>query len=127
MSLAYVDTSCLVAIAFDEPRAATIAARLRRFQRLLSSNLLEAELRSALRRETVAGQPLHLLSWLTWIYPNRALTPEFERITSLGYLKGADLWHVANALFVAPETRDLTFLTLDSRQQEVAARLEFRT
>lgn len=127
MSLAYIDTSCLVAIAFDAPGAAKTAARLRRFERLLSSNLLEAELRSALKREAVAGHPLHLLSWLTWIYPNRTLAPEFERIMSLGYLKGADLWHVANALFVAPDGRDLTFLTLDTRQQQVAARLGFRT
>jgi len=84
-------------------------------------------MRSALKREAVEGHPLPLLSWLTWIYPNRALTPEVERITSLGYLKGADLWHVANALFVAPDARDLTFLTLDTRQQEVATRLGFRT
>jgi hypothetical protein len=42
---------------------------------------------------------------------------------SLGYPKGADIWHVANALFVAPDGRDLTFLTLDPRQQEVATAL----
>lgn len=127
MSLAYVDTSCLVAIAFAEAAAAKTAARLRRFERLLSSNLLEAELRSALKREAVEGHRLHLLSWLTWIYPNRSLTAEFERITPLGYLRGADLWHVAHALFVAPDARDLTFLTLDRRQKEVAARLGFAT
>jgi hypothetical protein len=127
VSLVYVDTSCLVAIAFAEAGAARTAARLRRFDRLLSSNLLEAELRSALKREAVEGTPHHMLSWLTWIYPDRSLTAEFGRITSLGYLKGADLWHVANALFVAPDARDLTFLTLDTRQQEVATRLGFRT
>ncbi len=45
MRFAYVDTSCLVAIAFDEPGADKVAARLRRFERLFASNLLEAELR----------------------------------------------------------------------------------
>jgi hypothetical protein len=125
MSFAYVDTSCLVAIAFDEAGAAKTAMRLRRFERLLSSNVLEAELRSALKREGVEGRPQHLLSWLTWIYPNRPLTAEFERITALGYLKGADLWHVAAALFVAPKPQDLTFLTLDGRQREIAGRLGF--
>ncbi len=60
-----------------------------------------AELRSALKREGAQGQELHMLSWLTWIYPNRDLTREFDRITALGYLKGADLWHLANALFIA--------------------------
>lgn len=127
MSFAYVDTSCLVAIAFDEAGAARMAAQLRRFTRLFSSNLLEAELRSALKREEVEDQELHLLSWLTWLYPNRPLTREIDRITALGYLKGADLWHLANALFLAPDTQDLTFLTLDKRQQEIGARLGFST
>jgi len=49
--LAYVDTSCLVAIAFEEPGADAVAARLLRFDRRFSSNLLEAELRSTLLRE----------------------------------------------------------------------------
>ena len=127
MSIAYVDTSCLVAIAFDESGAAKTATRLRGFDRLFSSNLLEAELRAALRREGAEGHSLHLLSWLTWIHPNRSLTAEFERITRLGYLTGADLWHVANALFVDPDAYDLTFVTLDGRQKEMAARLGFAT
>ena len=45
MSVAYVDTSVLTAIAFDEPGAAALAGRLDEFTRLVSSNLLEAELR----------------------------------------------------------------------------------
>jgi len=127
MSVAYVDTSCLVAIAFDESGASRTATRLRSFDRLFSSNLLEAELRAALKRESVEGHPSHLLSWLTWIHPNRSLTAEFDRIMRLGYLEGADLWHVANALFVDPDARGLTFLTLDKRQRDVAARLGFAT
>jgi hypothetical protein len=43
-----------------------------------------------------------------------------ERIT-------ARLWHVANALFVAPDSRSLTFMTLDNSQKEMAARLGFAT
>lgn len=123
--LAYVDTSCLVAIAFTETGATRLAGRLRRFERLFSSNLLEAELRSALVRERVPAAPDALLSWITWVYPNRPLTPEFEQIVDAGYLKGADLWHLATALFLAPEGRELTFLTLDARQQRVAAQLGF--
>jgi hypothetical protein len=88
MTLAYVDTSCLVVIAFDE-----VGARL--------------------------------LSGLTWVYPNRPLTRELDRVIATGYLKGADLWHLACALFLAPDGKDLTFATLDRRQEEVAARLRF--
>ncbi len=127
MRLAYVDTSCLVAIALGEPAASRVTARLRRCDRLFSSNLLEAELRSALVREGVRDRANSLLSWITWIYPNRPLTQEFDRITALGYVKGADLWHLANALFLAPTRDDLTFLTLDTRQREVAGRLGFET
>jgi predicted nucleic acid-binding protein len=127
MRFAYVDTSCLVAIAFDEPGARRLAVRLSRFGRLLSSNLLEAELRSALLREGLAGQGAELLTGITWVYPDRPLTREFDRITGAGYLRGADLWHLACALFLAPDGRDLAFLTLDRRQREVAERLGFAT
>lgn len=127
MTFAYVDSSCLVALAFDEPGARRLKARLRRFDRLFSSNLLEAELRSALTREGVDVEVENLLSWLTWVYPNRPLTAEFVRITTAGYLRGADLWHLANALFLAPNATDLSFLTLDGRQKEVAQSLGFST
>jgi predicted nucleic acid-binding protein len=126
VKLAYIDTSCLLAIAFDEPDADKMAARLRRFDRLLSSNLLEAEVRAALAREGVRTGADRILSWVTWVYPNRPLTEECERIVSLGYLKGADLWHLACALFVDPGAEDLAFLTLDRRQQELAEKLGFR-
>ena len=125
MTFGYVDSSCIVAIAFDEPGARKMARRLRRFDRLFASNLLEAELRSALLREDVDGGIDSLLSWIAWVYPNRPLTPEFVRIASAGYLRGADLWHLANALFLSPTPGDLTFLTLDVRQAEVAGKLGF--
>jgi hypothetical protein len=66
-----------------------------------------------------------VLDFVTWIYPNRPLAREIERVAGVGYLRGADLWHLANALFLAPEPRELTFLTLDKRQREVAVELGF--
>ncbi|MBI3940624.1 MAG: PIN domain-containing protein [Acidobacteria bacterium] len=123
MKLAYIDSSCVVGIAFDEPSAAGLAARLRGFDRLFSANLLEAEVRSALARERVEGEADGLFSWITWVYPNRPLTREFLRIAPLGYLKGADLWHLACALFLVSATGSLSFLTLDKRQREVASQL----
>ena len=44
-----------------------------------------------------------------------------------GYLRGADLWHVAAALFVAHEPGSIAFLTLDRRQRAVADTLGFPT
>jgi predicted nucleic acid-binding protein len=125
LNVAYVDSSCLVAIAFAEPEAGKLGVRMRRFDRLCASNLLEAELRSALLREEVSAPPDELLNWITWIFPNRPLSPELRRISQVGYVKGADLWHLAHALFLAPEAKDLTFLTLDKQQAAVARKLGF--
>ena len=125
MKLAYVDTSCLVAIAFGEPGYERVVDRLNRCERLFSSNLLEAEFRAALAREGVADKEGDLLSGFTWILPNRPLTAEYERILTAGTLKGADLWHVACALFLSPDPKELAFLTLDGPQGTVARALGF--
>ena len=125
MRLAYIDSSCLVAIAFAEPGGSKVASRLRRMDRLFASNLLEAEVRSALVREEVSVDPAGLLSGITWVYPNRPLSGEFVRVLVEGYVKGADLWHLACALFLAPDPTNLAFLTLDKRQEEIAGKLGF--
>ena len=125
MRLAYTDSSCLVAIAFAEPGASKVASRLRRMDRLFASNLLEAELRSALAREAVPADPAGLLSSITWVYPNRPLSGEFERVLVERYVKGADLWHLACALFLAPDPTELAFQTVDRRQDEIARKLGF--
>jgi predicted nucleic acid-binding protein len=127
LRLAYIDTSMVIGIAFDEPSAAGVARRLARFDRVFSSNLLEAEFRSALLRESVEGSGEELLGFITWILPNRPLSREIKRVSGAGYLRGADLWHLACALFVAPDPRELSFLTLDKRQREIAAGLGFPT
>lgn len=126
MTVAYVDTSCLVAVAFGEPVGQSLGQRLGRYDEIVSSNLLEAELRSALKREDVEDGA-ELLAGLTWILPDRRLTAEIERVLAVRYLRGADLWHVATALYVAESPGDVDFLTLDDNQREAAAALGFRT
>jgi hypothetical protein len=124
MKAAYLDSSCLVAVAFDEGGAPSLARRLEGYDLLLSSNLLEAEVRSALAREE-AGSDTELLSWVSWVLPERPLSPEFTTVLSAGRLRGADLWHLSCALYLAGTPRELPFLTLDARQEEVARRLGF--
>ena len=123
---AYVDTSAVLSVAFDEPTAQSVAQRLAEFPSLVSSNLLEAEMRSALVRE---GDPFtpRLLSRIEWILPTRPLHAEIATVLQAGYLRGADLWHVANALYAARTMPGLAFITLDQRQQSVAAGLGFPT
>ena len=125
MSVAYVDTSVLTAIAFDEPGAAAYAQRLDEFARLISSNLLEAELRAAFARENLLFHE-SAVAGVEWILPDRTLAPEFATVLETGYLRGADLWHVATALYVSPQSRNLSFATLDARQSDIAAALGFR-
>ena len=126
MAIAYLDSSCVVALAFGEPGARRLAATLSRFERLMSSNLLEAEVRAAFVREGVAATA-EVCAGLDWILPDRALTMEIDRVAALGGLRGADLWHVACALFLDPTAGELAFVTLDLAQRRVAAAAGFAT
>ena len=126
MTVAYVDTSCLVAIAFGEQGAEALARRLEAYDEIVSSNLLEGELLSALTREEVDDDG-GLLDGVGWVLPDRRLTAEFHRVLSVRYLRGADLWHLATALYVAESPADMDFLTLDSAQREAAAAVGFST
>ena len=102
-----------------------MVSRLREHDVLLSSNLLEAELRATLVREAAEVDEA-LFSWIKWVLPDRPLSVEIIRVLRAGYLRGADLWHLATAMYVTPEPRDLTFLTLDRRQEKVAEELGFK-
>lgn len=125
-SVAYVDTSALAAIAFDEQTAPSVATRLAGFSFLVSSNLLEAELRAAYTRE--AREFNHtLLFRIGWIFPDRPISAEIAVALRIGYLRGADLWHVATALYAARTLPRLAFITLDQRQLRVAVGLGFAT
>ena len=122
---AFVDTSCLVAVAFGEREAARMASRLRRFERLFASALLEAELLAAFAREHVEADLSALMGDLSFVLPDRPLSAELQHVADAGYLRGADMWHVACALFLTPTPSELTFLTLDAPQRHVARSLGF--
>ncbi len=124
MKVAYVDTSCLVAIAFGERGSTALARRLAGFDELVSANLLEAELRSAFAREGVEPD-VALLTTVSWIIPDRPLNAEIEQVLRAGYLRGADCWHLATALYLAGEPAAISFMTLDERQRDVALSLGF--
>ena len=126
MRAAYVDSSCLVALAFGEPEGKRVPSLLRRFGVRVASNLLEAELRAALAREQVPEDPA-LFGQLDWVLPDRALTPEIDRILEVAYVRGADLWHLACALFVRTQLPGLAFVTLDRRQRDIAGALGLDT
>lgn len=94
MTVAYLDTSCLVAVAFSEPGARALARRLEGYDELGSSNVLEAEFRSASAREGFAGGS-DTLEGVSWVLPDRRLTAEIDRVLAVRQSRGADLWHLA--------------------------------
>ena len=125
MNAAYVDSSALVSVAFSEHEADEMAVLLQSYRRLHSSNLLEAEVRSACAREGLALHP-RFLARVEWLFPDRPLESEMETVLAAGYLRGADLWHIATALYAFPRPREVAFVTLDERQRAVAGELGFR-
>lgn len=125
-AVGYLDSSCVVAITLGEPGARSVATALRKFERLVSSSLLEAEVRAALARERVTALP-NTFAGVDWILPDRPLTPEIDRVLAAGALRGADLWHIACALYLDPTAGEVAFLTLDAKQQRVAAAIGFNT
>lgn len=124
MKVVYVDSSVIVAIAFAEPNAAELHERLREFPEVVASNLVEAELRSVCRRERREVSRI-MLDQIKWISPARPLSTEIARVLEAGYVRGADCFHLASALFLAPDPTGFTFLTRDVRQREVAQTLGF--
>jgi predicted nucleic acid-binding protein len=125
MSVAYLDSSAIIALIFGEQAASMSARRLQKFERLVSSNLLEGEVRAACVRERVDFTD-DLLAGISWIIPDRPLSTEIARVLDIGYLRGADCWHLATALYLAPDPAELEFITLDKTQVAVARRLGFR-
>ncbi len=83
-----------------------------------------AELRSACKRDGIAVDQ-RLIDSLDVVLPRRSLGPEIARVLDVGYVRGADCWHLATALYLAPDPAELTFLTLDLRQRDVARALGF--
>ncbi len=124
MKVAYVDSSCLVAIAFGEPGAAALTRRLKMFEELVSSNLLEAELLAAFAREKV-DPPDDLPIAISWVLPDRPLHAEILQVLEAGYVRGADCWHLATALYLSEDPSVMSFITADERQRAVARKLGF--
>ena len=127
MATAYVDTSCLIAIAFNETPGPDLARWLSDFTGLVSSDFLEAEVMAAFANPD-RGREYNpsILDGIERIRPVRSLTDEIQTVLAAGYLRGADLWHMAVALYYSPEPDEITFLTLDNRQRAVAGALGFQ-
>ncbi len=119
-----MDTSCIVGNALGQEAAVATRERLRRFPRVVSSPLLEAELYSALVRE---GRDVgdEWTNGVELVIADRPLSLELRTVLAAGYVRGADAWHLATALYLSPDPTELTFLTLNTAQRRVAETLGF--
>ena len=66
------------------------------------------------------------VSGIEWVLPDRPLASEFAKVLKADYLRGADLWHVATALYAARQPGEIWFVTLDRKQHTIAAALGFQ-
>jgi predicted nucleic acid-binding protein len=127
MKSLYVDSSILVAILFQEENFSQYMNTIDRCENIFSSHLIEAELFATARGEDVSIEIAEtLLDRVSLIIPNRRLQNEYQRIFQHSYIRGVAAFHLACALFLDPETQELSFLTSDKKQKEVADRLGFR-
>ena len=126
LAIAYLDPTALIPIVFGEESAgAATQERLNLFPVLVSSNLLEAELRGRFERE---GQLFDLdwLSGIEWVQPRGSLSSEMDRIQAFASLSPIRMWHLANAVYFADRLSlthrraELAFITLDEQQETVA-------
>jgi predicted nucleic acid-binding protein len=128
MKRAYVDTSYLLSVVLREQGWQRLRAALRPYDALLACDLLCAELLATLRREDIPVESADAwLAGIQLVYPDRTLRPEMDRVLERGYLRGADLWHLACACYVTPAPSMLSFFSRDERQREVARALGFPT
>ena len=101
-------------------------ARLNTYPAVWSSALLEAEVLSTLARERVdPGPALSMLSLFHFVLPSRRLTEEIQAVLQAGLIKGADLHHLASALYLRTVIPALDFLTSDRNQARLAKYLGF--
>jgi predicted nucleic acid-binding protein len=129
MSAAYLDSSFLVAILLGEPRSRALRTALDRFDEVLAGDLLVAEVLAAAAREGLTPEDVApALEGIDLVLPDRSLRPEMMGIPREGRSRGADLWHLACALYLAGEDRGaLAFLSRDAPQRDLARRLGFPT
>ena len=128
MKALFVDSSALMAVLLDEARAEIVRDILLCQEPVFASSLLEAEVRSVSARYKVELERVEMtLAPIQWVNPERNLTREIVRVMTTGvYLRGADLWHLACAVYLVGETKGFPFLTLDAPQADAAAKLGFK-
>ena len=123
----YIDSSVVISILFEESKRGFCLKKIKEAQFVMSASLLEAEVYSAFAREKVnLLDAKKVLKRISLVYVNRSLDAELEHVFKAGYCRGADALHLAAALMISPDSKDLSFFTFDEQQRSVAKKLGFK-
>ena len=120
----------MTSIVFGEQPGET-HVRLTRFPILLSSALLDAELRVAFGRQGQTFDPSLVSEIDRWVTPSRRLDREMDSILEIVSLPALPLWHLATAMYFQQRQSltgrqfRLAFVTLDEQQETAARELGF--
>lgn len=121
MKAVYVDSSVVVAILLQEGNRAKLIQVLNNAEEVVSSFFSEAEVYSVVKREGLDfDKTKTLLQSLTLVQSDGSLEKEILEALKAGYVRGADLHHLATALYLDPGKKQLRFFTLDENQKKVA-------
>ncbi|MBN2529790.1 MAG: PIN domain-containing protein [Deltaproteobacteria bacterium] len=127
MKIGYIDTSVLVAMAFDDAGGSFIGRFVKTFDRLYSSSLLEAEFFSAAKRENKLAEAAQFIRPVRFVYPDINLTRYHRQVLNESPIEGSALYHLSCALYLFQRPQDVFFLSLHPPQAALAARLGFQT
>ena len=125
----YLDTSAWIAWKFGQNGKELLAKVLLKQNTVLSSPLLVAEYLAFLKKTKQLENVRYEddLEFIRWIYPADSLIESCAECARCHYLRGADLYHLATALWFAQGLRkDLRFLTCDIEQARAAQKIGFK-
>lgn len=127
MAVAYVDSSVIVAMALRQPGRSAIERALARSSHAVTAEFTEAEVASALRRVELPHDPEPWMHAIRILHATRSLRREIRAVLNRRYLRGADCWHLATALwFQTTRGVALEFVTMDKTQGDAARALGLR-
>ena len=126
----YLDTSAWIAWKFKQAGSDIFKKIALDSDTVISCPLFVSEYVSFLKRNEILSQTRYEeeLDFIRWIFPAVPLFKEYSQCGKLGFLRGADLYHIATALWFAQDRpSELIFLTCDLKQKEAAKKLGFKT
>lgn len=126
----YLDTSAWIAWKFGQTGQEKFLEIDFEKDTVIASPLLVSEYVAFLGREKLLTETRFEdeLGFIHWIYPSDPLFQESLECVRAYAVKGADLHHLATALWFSQDSRDeLYFLTCDHQQEAAAKKLGFQT